>query len=329
MPAKTPRTADQTGPQTLLEAVTYFADPDVSLRFVAALKWPGGKPVCPTCGQGRNTFLSTRRIWKCLNCGKQFSVKVGTIFEDSPLSLSKWLPAMWMIANCKNGISSYELARALDVTQKTAWFMLHRLRLAMHAKSFNKFGGTVEVDETFIGGKARNMHARKRRKLAETYEQHGPSALGKVVVMGLLERHGDGQSKVRTMMLPSRATNELMDRVVEHVERGATVNTDEHKGYGGLISSYKHKVINHAERYVDGQVHTNGCENFWSLLKRAIKGTYVSVEPFHLFRYLDEQMFRFNERTVDDAGRFALAMASVVGRRVMYKELTGHVTASI
>lgn len=327
MPAKKPRKGP--APQTLLEAVTYFADPETANRFMVALRWPSGVPVCPRCGQGRHSYLASRRVWKCLHCRKQFSVKVGTIFEDSPLPLSKWLPAMWMVANCKNGISSYELARAIDVTQKTAWFMLHRLRLAMHAKSFGKFGGTVEVDETFIGGKARNMHEKKRKKLREIYEQHGPSALGKVVVMGLLERHGKGQSRVRTMMLTGRDTKQLMDGVVAHVERGATVNTDEHKGYGGLIASYEHKVINHAEKYVDGQVHTNSCENFWSLLKRTIKGTYVSVEPFHLFRYLDEQCFRFNERTLDDAGRFLLAMASVIGRRVMYKELTGHAGASI
>jgi transposase-like protein len=311
-------------PKTLLEAVKYFSDKTVALRFVAALKWPNGVPVCPRCEATETSFLSTRQLWKCLGCKKQFSVKVGTIFEDSPLGLDKWLPAMWQIVNCKNGISSYELARALGVTQKTAWFMLHRLRLAMQAKSFDKFGGTVEADETFIGGKARNMHAKKREKLREIYEHHGPSALGKVVVMGLLERHTGGGSRVRAMMLTGRDTDQLMRRVVENVERGTTVNTDEHKGYGGLIAAYKHKVINHAEKYVDGQIHTNGCENFWSLLKRGLKGTYVSVEPFHLFRYLDEQVFRFNERKLDDAGRFMLAMASVVGRRLTFKQLTGH-----
>jgi len=315
-------------PKTLIEAVTYFADKHIAHAFVAALRWPNG-PVCPRCASGAVSFLSTRQVYKCRGCKKQFSVKVGTIFEDSPLSLSKWLPAMWMIANCKNGISSYELSRAIGVTQKTAWFMLHRLRLAMQAKTFTKMGGTVEVDETFIGGRARFMHKSKIKKAKEMYPHFGPSALGKVAVMGLLERHGKGKSRVRTLMLNSRDTQELMGHVVDHVERGATVNTDEHKGYGGLISSYEHKVINHAEKYVDGQIHTNGCENFWSLLKRAIKGTYVSVEPFHLFRYLDEQAFRFNERTMDDAGRFVYALASIVGRRVMYKELTGHAVAAI
>ena len=330
MPRKKATESTENGtPKTLLAAVKYFADPEVAHTFVAALRWPDGIAVCPRCEGKRHSFLRTRLVWKCLDCKKQFSVKVGTIFEDSPLSLSKWLPAMWMLVNCKNGISSYELARALCVTQKTAWFMLHRIRLAMQAKSFDKFGGTVEADETFIGGKARNMHASKREKLREIYEHHGPSALGKVVVMGLLERHTEGGSRVRAMMLTGRDTNQLMGQIVEHVQRGTTVNTDEHRGYGGLVASYQHKVINHAEKYVDGQVHTNGMENFWSLLKRGLKGTYISVEPFHLFRYLDEQVFRFNERKLDDAGRFVLALASIVGRRLMYKQLTGHAQAAI
>jgi transposase-like protein len=316
-------------PNTLLEAVQYFADADVAHSFVATLRWPDAEVHCPRCDSKRHSFLARRRVWKCLDCKRQFSVKVGTIFEDSPLSLSKWLPAMWMICNCKNGISSYELARAIGVTQKTAWFMLHRIRLAMQSQSFtNKMGGTVEADETYIGAKARNMHKSKLRKAQQMYQTHGPSALGKIAVMGLLERHeGEGKSRVRAFTLKTTRSTELMDHIVRNVERGTTVNTDEARGYGGVISSYTHNVINHAEKYVDGQVHTNGCENFWSLLKRALKGTYVSVEPFHLFRYLDEQCFRFNERTLDDAGRFMLAAASIFGRRVMYKELTGHVVA--
>jgi transposase-like protein len=316
-------------PTTLLEAVKYFANSDIANSFVAALRWPNGV-VCPRCESTSVAALSTRQVWKCRGCKKQFSVKVGTIFEDSPLSLSKWMPAMWMLVNCKNGISSYELSRAIGVTQKTAWFMLHRIRLATQAKTFTKMGGTVEADETYIGGKARNMHAGKRRQALEMYQQHGPSAFGKVAVMGLLERHsGGGKSRIRTFMLKTTTTPELLGHVVRNVEPRSTMNTDENRSYGGLIANYTHNVINHAEKYVNGQIHTNGCENFWSLLKRALKGTYVSVEPFHLFRYLDEQAFRFNERTLDDAGRFMLAAASIFGRRVMYKELTGHAVAGI
>jgi transposase-like protein len=322
--------AQKAAPTTLLEAVKFFADKKIAHDFVVALRWPDGIAVCPRCESKDVAFLSTRYVWKCRGCKKQFSVKVGTIFEDSPLPLSKWLPAMWMLVNCKNGISSYELSRAIGVTQKTAWFMLHRIRLATQAKSFTKIKGTIEADETFIGGAARFMHKSKIKKLGAVYEQRGPSALGKSVVMGLLDRHGKhGVSQMRAFMLDGRSSMELASNVVAHVERGTTVNTDEARGYGALDATYAHKVINHAEKYVDGQVHTNGCENFWSLLKRSLKGTYISVEPFHLFRYIDEQVFRFNERTMTDAQRFVVALASIVGRRVMYKELTGHVVASI
>jgi transposase-like protein len=314
-------------PNTLLEAVKYFADADVAHNFVTALRWPDGVVTCPRCAGTNHSFLAARRVWKCLGCKKQFSVKVGTIFEDSPLSLSKWLPAMWQLANCKNGISSYELARAIGVTQKTAWFMLARIRLAMQQKSFNKIGGQVEVDETYIGGKARNMHKSKRDRIGLTQAK---SMLGKVAVMGLLERHGkDGHSTVRLQVVQGRKRSHFIPVINQHVETGATINTDSHLSYQGLASEYEHKVIDHAEKYVEGTVHTNGCENFWSLLKRAIKGTYVAIEPFHLFRYLDEQAFRFNNRSLDDAGRFLLAAASIFGKRVMYKELTGHITAAI
>jgi transposase-like protein len=150
-------------PKNLLEAVRYFADLDVATDFVAKLRWPNG-PVCPKCGSAdKHSYLTTRRIWKCKACKKQFSVKVGTIFEDSALGLDKWLPAVWLIANSKNGISSHELGRALGTTQKSAWFMLHRIRLAMRSGSFEMMNGTVEVDETYIGGKARNMHKGERR----------------------------------------------------------------------------------------------------------------------------------------------------------------------
>ncbi|QIN81689.1 IS1595 family transposase [Rubrobacter tropicus] len=302
-------------PKTLLEAIRYFADLDVATEYVAKLRWPEG-PVCPKCGvvDPKHYFLKTRRVWKCRACKKQFSVKVGTIFEDSPLGLDKWLPAVWLIANCKNGISSYELARDLGVTQKSAWFMLHRIRLAMQTGTFEKLSGQVEADETFIGGKARNMHKSKR---AEKITGTGGS--GKVAVMGLLERHGE----VRTKVVPDTRSRTLQVEVRENVEPGSEVHTDALKSYRGLDPEYVHNVVDHAERYVDGHVHTNGLENFWSLLKRGIKGTYVSVEPYHLFRYLDEQAFRFNEREGVDGERFQKALGSVAGRRLTYDELTG------
>ncbi len=302
-------------PKTLLEAVRYFSDLDVAIQHVAATRWPDG-PVCPKCGvlDEKHYYLKSRRVWKCRACKKQFSVKVGTIFEDSPIGLDKWLPAMWIIANAKNGVSSCEVHRAIGVTQKTAWFMMHRIRLAMQSGSIEKLSGHVEADETYIGGKARNMHKDKREQKIQ-----GRGTSGKVAVMGLLERHG----KVKTKIVPDTKSRTLQVEVRENVQPGSEVHTDALRSYWGLDSEYVHNVVDHAERYVDGHVHTNGLENFWSLLKRGIGGTYVSVEPFHLFRYLDEQAFRFNEREGADGDRFQKALGTVAGRRLTYNELTG------
>jgi len=253
-------------------------------------------------------------MWKCLDCRKQFSVKVGTIFEDSPVGLDKWLCAMWLVANCKNGVSSYEIARDLKVTQTTAWFMLHRIRYAMHTGSINKMTGTVEADETFIGGKARNMHAGKREKMIR-----GRGPMGKAIVFGLLDRE---TGKVRTSVVDARRKYHLHRQIRENVAPGSELHTDALKSYDDL-NEYTHKVIDHADAYVDGNVHTNRLENFWSLLKRAIKGTYVSVEPFHLFRYLDEQSFRYNERHTTDGERFRKVLGSISGKRLTYARVKG------
>jgi transposase-like protein len=315
------RTTSDT-PETLIGAVRYFADPDVALHFLAGLRWPEG-PVCPHCGSAEApSFLKTRRIWKCrdADCRKQFSVKVGTVFEDSPIGLDKWLPCLWMIANCKNGISSYEVARALGVTQKSAWFMLHRIRLAMQTGTFGKIGGEVEVDETFIGGKARFMHKEKRARVIG-----GKTGLaGKVAVIGVLKRaDSDQHSTVRASVIKSRSRVTLHGKIHENVERGASVYTDAFDSYRGLAADFDHGVVDHGFEYVKGKVHTNGLENFWSLLKRSLAGTYVSVEPFHMFRYLDEQVFRFNNRKTTDGSRFLMAARSIVGKRLTYKALIG------
>jgi transposase-like protein len=245
--------------------------------------------------------------------------------EDSPLSIDKWLVAIWLIVNCKNGISSYELARHLGITQKSAWFMLHRIRLAMQAKDGGTLGGDVEADETFIGGKARFMHRDKANRIGM---HRGSSRLGKVAVFGLLERHpAKGQSRVRTKIVPNVRRGSVLLEVKKNVRAGSTLYTDALKSYEqtakwGPTDLFTHKVIDHAEKYVDGQIHTNGMENFWSLLKRSLKGTYVSVEPFHLFRYLDEQAFRFNNRAGNDAERFAITAASTFGKRLTFRQLT-------
>jgi hypothetical protein len=232
--------------------------------------------------------------------------------------------AMWMLVNCKNGVSSYEVHRAIKVTQKTAWFMLHRLRLATQSKHGGKLAGEIEVDETFIGGKARNMHKSRLKSVGLT--QRHPM-IGKVAVMGLLQRHpGKGKSRVRMEIIPNTRKHHLRGQIDRHVAAGSTVYSDSLPSYRNLHAddTYVHQVIDHAECYVKGNIHTNGMENFWSLLKRTIKGTYVSVEPFHLFRYLDEQAFRFNEREDNDGERFERTLRAIIGRRVTYKSLTGH-----
>ncbi len=311
---------EQTVPETLAEAIIYFSDRERALSFIVTMRWPDGV-VCPHCKSKEVGFLSTRQIWKCRGCRKQFSAKVGTIFEDSPLGLDKWLPAMWMIANCKNGISSYEVGRALGVTQKTGWFMLHRIRLAMQSRTFEMMGGDVEIDETFIGGRAKFMH--KSRRLRTLPNKTG--IMGKAVVMGLLERTTEKRaSRVKVQMVKSTKRRALFPEIEKTVARGSNVYTDAHNSYCGLSEDYVHAVIDHAKEYVRGKVHTNGMENFWSLLKRSIRGTYVSVEPFHLFRYLDEQAFRFNERKDCDAGRFVRVLDRIVGRRLTYHGLTGN-----
>jgi transposase-like protein len=308
-----------TAPNSLVEAINYFSNKEIALTFLASLRWPEG-PVCPKCGGKEHSFLKTRLVWKCKACKKQFSVKTGTIFEDSPLGLDKWLPALWLLANAKNGISSYELARSLGVTQKTAWFMLHRIRLAMQSKTYTLFSGHVEADETFIGGRARFMHKKeRRRKVAGSHGRHGKAA-----VMGLLERHGPGKhSRVKTEVVPNVRRGNTQAIVRNNVQYGSSVYTDELQSYTGLENGFNHQVINHAESYAKGQIHTNGLENFWSLLKRAIKGTYVNVEPFHLFRYLDEQVYRFNNRKTKDVARFIDTVRGIVGIRLTYDKLTG------
>lgn len=315
-------------PKTLQEAAIYFSDPVRCREYVVKRRWPEGV-TCPTCGSAKVVFSEKHNRWQCgsHHAKRQFTVKTGTIFEESPLGLDKWLVAMWLVANCKNGVSSWEVHRALGITQKTAWFMLHRIRYAAHGDSIEKLSGECEVDESFIGGKARNMHmdVRKRRITAT-----GPT--DKTAVFGVLERaKGDGgHSKVRTKVINDRKKKTLQAEVKASIQAGAALYSDALLSYDGLESEYAHQVVDHAVEYVRGRVHTNGLENFWSLFKRGINGTYVSVEPFHLFRYLDEQQFRFNnrgtrERPITDGERFDLVVRQILGKRLTYQELIGKV----
>jgi transposase-like protein len=305
-------------PTSLQEAILYFSNPDNCVDYLAVRRWPDGVVKCPICGSDSvSAFNPTRRTWKCSShhAKREFSIKVGTVMEDSPIGLDKWLTATWLVINCKNGVSSYEIARDVKVTQKSAWFMLHRIRLALHDETLGKLSGEIEVDETFIGGKARNMHVDKRERRIT-----GTGGKDKTIVFGALERGG----KVRAAVVTNRKKSGLQPQVKAHVEAGSALYSDALLSYDGLATEYAHQVIDHAEKYVDGKVHTNGLENFWSLLKRGISGTYVSVEPFHLFRYLDEQVFRYNNRKdIDDSGRFNLAVSQIVGKRLTFAQLTG------
>jgi len=318
-------------PKTLQEAVVFYSDPNNALAYMTLLRWPDGVVECPTCGRKDVVFLHNQRKWQCksVHPKRQFSAKVGTIFEDSPIPLEKWLVVVWMLSNSRNGVSSHEVGRAIGVTQKSAWFMLHRIRLGLQT-SGGKLGqgpdSEVEIDETYIGGKARNMHRSKRERLSRDGGMQGGH--GKTVVMGMVERGG----KVKAAVLGHKREKKLMHQIIEGgVMPGTWIHTDEFTNYDGLSKNYTHFVVNHLEKYVEGNVHTNTIENFWSLLKRGLGGTYVAVEPFHLFRYVDEQAFRFNNRKdesgrkLGDAERFDIAMSQVLSKRLTYAELTGKV----
>jgi transposase-like protein len=323
----------------------YFSDPDVCVDFMAAMRWPNGV-ACPHCGSDRNSYLKSRRIWKCMNseCYKQFSVKTQSVFEDSPISLDKWLVAVWLVVNCKNGVSSYEIARDVKVTQKSAWFMLHRIRLALRKGNWDKMGsggtGNVEADETWVGGKPSNRHKKNANEPRYLKTSWGtvirnpklmePSECGrgtrKTPVFGMLDRE---TREVRAKVVPNVNREVLQSEILDGVSKGTRILTDENKAYATLpAKEFIHEAVNHVEQYVRGDVHTNGLENFWSLLKRSLKGTYVAVEPFHLDRYLDEQIFRFNNRAtrdnpLNDRDRFMLAVSQIWNKRLTFAELTG------
>jgi transposase-like protein len=322
-------------PHTLQAAVAYFADPQRAFEAAVDLRWPGGNVTCPRCGQAKHSFVKTRRLWFCYVCKKQFTVKVGTVMEDSPIGLDKWMTAIWMLANCKNGISSYELAKNLGIRQNSAWFMLHRIREAMKDKPTHKFGfgGPVESDETYIGPNPRKMH---KSRLAKYHAQRGNGMrgdvyVGKTAVHGLLDRE---LRQVRAKALNNVKRETLQNLILNNVTPFAKLYTDNALAYDRLSKNFVHKVVDHSQEYVRGQVHTQGIDNFWSLLKRTLRGTYVAVEPFHLDHYLDEQMFRYNNRAtkdnkLTDADRFALVMSQVAGKRLTYSELTGKDTDAL
>jgi transposase-like protein len=314
--------------KTLQQAIQYFSDEQICVDAVAQLRWPDGKPTCPACGKQDHYYLARQKRWKCKECWKQFSVKVGTVMEDSPIPLCKWLLAMWMLANCKNGASSYEVHRAIGVSQKSAWFMLQRIRLAMCPDAPRKVGGsgsTVEADETVIGGKLKNMHRSRVNRIGMAGS--GAYLRNKTIVMGVKDREA---GEVRATVIPRARRENMVPMLQKNVEPETMMYTDAHVGYDNLKDFFPHEVINHMEAYVRGKVHTNGIENFWSLLKRGLGGTYIAVEPFHLQRYVDEQVFRYNHRKhgnekVNDGDRFRLLLSQIANKRLTWAEVTGKV----
>jgi transposase-like protein len=325
-------------PQTLLESIQYFSDAENCRKFMISMRWLDGTVRCPSCGSEKVSYLEKAKLYFCpaKHPRQKFSLKVGTVMEDSPIGLDKWFPAMWLLCNSKNGISSYELSRSLGVTQKSAWFMLHRIRLAMQTGTITKIGNPetpIEVDETYVGGKPKNMHksrrlavARKRSESPNWKASDGYSP--KTAVMGMLDRES---RQVRARVVPNVRRETLQNEILNQIEKGSKVYTDGAIVYYDLAAQeYIHDTVTHIEEYVRGEVHTQGIENFWSLLKRGLNGTYIAVEPFHLDRYVTEQVFRVNNRytrnnPLNDADRFSLAVSQIAGKRLTYAELTGKV----
>ena len=318
MPKRKP--SNPASPTTLVEAIRYFSDMDRAHAFIVALRFPNG-PACPRmgCGSANVGYIQTRRMWQCKDCKKQSSVKVGTIFEDSPIGFDKWIPAMWMLAGDRNGISSHELSRAIGVTQKTAWFMLHRIRLAMRERSLSPLTGEVEADETFVGGVARTSW---KARSGFVKLQHGP-ATGKATVFGMVQRRHDGKlSQARAMVVPNHKAKTLIPEIYRNIVPGSVLYTDALRSYRQADHDYIHRFIDHSLRFAEGRVHTNTIENFWSCVKRTLHGTYIAPRAFHLNAYLDESVFRFNNRDLPDAARLEEAVKGVDGRRVTYADLT-------
>jgi hypothetical protein len=319
-------------PTTLQQAIIFYSNPDNCIAFLSMQRWPNGVVTCPNCGAEGAKYMPARRVWQCKNrhAKSQFSIKVGTIFEDSALGLDKWLTAMWLLANSKNGVSSHEIAKSIGVTQKSAWHMMHRIRLAMKDVAPAPMGGTnggaVEVDESFVGGNPKNFHKSRRDKMRresrpERVQEYQNRFTHKTAVVGMIDR---GTRQVRAKVVPNVKRDTLQKEILSTIQAGSKVYTDQAVAYTSLQKQYIHETVNHAVEYVRGEVHTNSLENFWSLMKRNLSGTYVAVEPFHLDRYLDEQMFRFNNRLgMKDYDRFHEVASRIVGKRLMYSELTG------
>ncbi len=299
----------------LIELVTYFKSEEVCIKYLEKIRWDKDLS-CPynTCTNSKIFKYKNGKTYKCSCCQKQFSVRVGTIFEGSKIGLQKWFAAIYLVTSHKKGISSMQLGKDIGVTQKTAWFMLHRIRKALGLQqSGDKFDGICEADETYIGGLEKNKHWNRKTKGTQ-----GRSVKTKIIVAGVLERGGE----LRAKKLEATNVKTLGKFVEDNIKEGCRINTDEWLGYKKLHKKFDHKVVNHKSgQYVEGDVHTNTIEGFWAMLKRGIRGVYNVMSPKHIQNYIDEFVFRYNTRNMNEHERF-VTMLGKMNVRVKFCELT-------
>ncbi len=291
--------------KSYIELLDHFKDQQTCIEHLEKQRW-NGRPVCPFCGHDK--VYKTNRGYKCASsdCYKKFTVTVGSVFENSKIPLRYWFAAIYLCAGHKKGISSHQLGRDLNISQKTAWFLLHRVREMLREKSPVMLSNDVEIDETFIGGKEKNKHRNKK-----TEGSQGRSVKTKSAVLGIIERKG----KIVVVPVKNTAAETIQPIMVKTVQAGSNIHTDEWGGYSGLNKNYNHNVVRHGlGEYVVGLSHTNNVENFWSHLKRGITGIHHQVSEKHLHRYCDAQAFRFNTRNENESERFDTILQKCTGR---------------